>query len=69
MVGADDFVDSDAMVKNVFDTVTSDVREVAPTCRFSGIRSRFPISLTRRQTCRIRLVRMFSDDSSHCVPY
>ena len=34
IVGADNFVGSDVMVKNLFDTVTGDAREVAPTCNF-----------------------------------
>ena len=46
IAGADDFVDSGVTIKDVFDVIVSNTRDVTPTCRFSVATSRSFISLT-----------------------
>ena len=40
IAGADDFADGDVTVKEVFDIIVSNTREVTPTCKFSNVGSR-----------------------------
>ena len=40
IAGADDFADCDVTVKDVFDVIVSNTREVTPTCEFPNIGSR-----------------------------
>jgi hypothetical protein len=39
IAGADNFMDSDVTIKDVFDVIVSTTREVTPTCRFSTVLS------------------------------
>ena len=39
IAGADDSADGDVTVKDVFDIIVSNTREVTPTCKFSNIGS------------------------------
>jgi hypothetical protein len=39
IAGADDFADGGVTIKDVFDIIVSNTREVTPTCRFSPISS------------------------------
>ena len=56
IAGADDFLDDDVKIKDVFDAVVSNTREVTPTCKFPVIRSHLLISPTYLQSSWNHLV-------------
>lgn len=43
IAGADDFVDGDVTIKDVFDVIVSNTRELTPACKFSLVRSRLAV--------------------------
>jgi hypothetical protein len=55
IAGADDFVDGGVTIKDVFDIIVSNTREVTPTCEFSPPLGLF-VALTHHQSSRNCLV-------------
>ena len=56
ITGADDFVDSGATIKDVFDVIVDITRDITPTCTFSAVSSLLFVSLTCHQSSWSRLV-------------
>jgi hypothetical protein len=53
--GVDDFNDGSTTIRDLFDIIVEDTREVTPACKTFTIRSRLFISLTRPQPSRSRV--------------
>ena len=56
IIGADNFNDSAAMTKDVFDTIVNNTRGVTPSCKFSTTNEHLFISPIHLQPSRNRLV-------------